>query len=124
MNNQTEQEFFKCFGIEKKAYKRKYELNFKTVKMPILKYPKITPRIALRLEEIILDDKKHLYSTKLTYFKTPNQKYRCNFNSDKAVGFGTLAVFGYEKKTKIEALLDLCIQLKDEIQNEVKELFQ
>lgn len=112
MNNQTEQEFFEAFEIEGEWLNR-FDWQNKTGKRAYV-YPKITPEIILGLEEIIAKKSSGLT---LNFDKNGMCWYLKDFGYETVLGSGIFY-------SRIDALLSLCIQLKDEIQNEVKELFQ
>lgn len=129
--NKIEQKFFKAFKIEPEII---YEYNFnlsnnpkystrakyvvidlckqgyKVESVKIIKlYPTITPEIILRLEDIIINKYYNLILNKA--------------EDDYPYQYETKDLFTDWCKTKEEALLSLCIGCKDEIQDQVKELF-
>ena len=134
-----EQEFFEAFGIPKMGCSRDDNpCTYKSEKWNKCKnegmecqenefnYPPITPEIVLGLEEIIIKNKKccdltihfikHGYGANGGYLYTflgylPTSK---NDTQIKIIASGN---------TRKDALLKLCIQLKHELQSEVKELF-
>ena len=72
-------------------------------------YPPITPEIVLKLEEIIIDK----------YFNLILNKAK----DDYPYQYETKDLFTDWCKTKKEALLSLCIGYKDEIEDQVRNLF-
>ena len=104
-----EQEFFEAFGIEPKIKYDEFNIDDEKVLMPYQEDPPITPKIVLGLEEIIIDKYYNL---------TLNKS-----NDDYPYQYETRDLFTDWCKTQKEALLSLCIGYKDEIQPEVKELF-
>lgn len=127
----TEERFYKAFGIEP-TYKSGYcdcdtsafcPFSDDEIIKPdckdcgyweIEELPRqITPEIILKLEEIILKKEYDLiydFNPAIGYCLSTG-RYSINFPS------------AYECITRIEALLEVCIQLKDEIQEEVKAVF-
>lgn len=124
MNNQTEQEFFEAFEINKKfidcanswcstnndGTKRKKPICYNpklgdygnkkclTCNANIMRYPKITPTVVLRLISIC-----------------------CRFHHDNECCY---LICGDSEEKIIEGILKDCIEFKTEIQEQVKELFQ
>lgn len=111
------EEFYKTFNIGKtrecsKRYECTYGVsehcekncNFTT---PLI-YPPITPEIVLGLEEIIINkyDSTEVFKNAYTIWFT-----------------GTEDALHVSGKTRQDALLKLCIQLKDEIQDQVRGIF-
>lgn len=89
-------------------------------------YPPITSDIVLGLEEIILDKHKARYSVSFSYNWNYNGRYyTCSYSANQCYcpydsKFKTSNPFNNKK----DALLSLCVQLKDEISEEVKALFK
>lgn len=87
-------------------------------------YPPITPEIVLELEDILIkhtfayinmEGRKIIENAPFGYIhKYGLYECHCGISSTHKIGKG---------KTRIESLLNLCIQLKDEIQDPVKVLF-
>lgn len=135
MNNQTEQEFFNTFDIPRKSQCKHSSDCDKCKECFIgLKYPPITPEIVLQLINIIVDKYNNIGFQKWYRGKKIGDKenskifYECLCGSELEI-FDSRPVELYypkyaEGETKQQALLKLCIQLKDEIQEQVKELFQ
>lgn len=129
-----EQEFFEAFGIEPircvteslltigHKCEQDYDDYVKRQKskglVNILEfiYPPITPEIERKLEEIII---KKYFSFGYAFDEKVKFKW-CAFYA-KDIKTDEVLCFG---KTRQEALLNLCIQLKDEIKEEVKECFR
>ena len=83
-------------------------------------YPPITSDIVLGLEEIIIDKFGDIYWDKKAIHKDGHQMYRCKctLKNDEIQAMWAIGT------TKKEALLDLCIYLKnDDIKYQVRELF-
>ena len=114
-----EKEFFEAFAIEKTGCKtcvygsKKWQdcKNEMGVACPEEKYtyPPITADIVLGLEEIIINKCYNLVLNKA--------------EDDYPYQYETKDFFTDWYKTQEEALLSLCIGLKDEIQHEVRNLF-
>ena len=145
-----EQEFFEAFGINKidghncipyNTIKNEceYIINGFTDSCSNCEhlekhYPPITPEIVLKLEEILLNTFQNFkYKTGIennTYSNGIKGVIGC-FCSNKIPFKGNNYFLGradsYEwagiGDNRLDALLNLCIQLKDEIQDQVRELF-
>ena len=108
-------DFFECFGIEPEMQEgREYDSEGNVCSWyPV--YPTITAEIVLKLEEIILNK-----GTGISYLNHDKGfEFRFSY-AYKNFEYMTKSSMG---KTRQEALLNLCIQLKDSIKDKVKELF-
>jgi hypothetical protein len=103
-----EEQFFEAMGIEADNSETAYFTG------RLGAYPTITDTIVLRLEDVIC------------------YKYGIFKKGYSQVGHGGTYKFGYSLPdkhlscygdTRLEALLRLCIQLKDEIREEVQDIF-
>lgn len=125
-----EQEFFEAFGIEKqykcdssKTHNKGGQYKglvcnsvCKECYFKVLEYPHITPEIVLGLIKIIIC-KDYTFNIWETDMFTNNDKYIANAsNSVRHDIYGRANTFN-------DTVLSLCIQLKHELQSEVKELF-
>ena len=83
-------------------------------------YPPITSDIVLGLEEIILDKfELNVLKQKDTFNNIQYSYYIHNYNSDEL----TDAYMEAHRYSRKDTLLYICIQLKDEIQYQVRALF-
>jgi hypothetical protein len=141
-NEQIEQEFFEAFGIEPTCERSCLDCpDFETSKNGIewanrpcpnnceflseRNYPPITPEIVLGLMQIILEyiDKKneeHVYHYFLTKYKVGNKYAFGMQHSENDEIIGEYPEYG---KTNEEAMLSLCLKLKDEIKEDIKKIF-
>lgn len=140
-----EQEFFKTFGIEEyRVCNHQRQHGFcamgKGCDNHSCKenkgYPPITPEIVLKLEEVLFNincSGVHM-SRCLGHHKSENGMTHCHFEwGYEAFDLGdyfesedkTYNDWHYESQNKdrTKALLSICIQLKDEIQEQVKAVF-
>jgi len=113
--DKIEKEFFEAFGTElKEPCKYSYSCGHAKPCCPRKKcLPPITADTVLRLEEIILD--KYVDSLILTKIKDRTFEYR--------IGYSNQWSNIVQDDTRKNTLLKLCIELKDEIYNEVRNLF-
>lgn len=112
-----EQEFFEAFGIEPKCITEEIGniLGFCNTAIKYI-YPPITPEIVLGLIKIIIS-KDYVFNIWETNMFTNNDKYIANAsNSVRHDIYGRSNTFN-------DTILSLCIKLKDEIQDQVRELF-
>lgn len=117
-----EQEFFEAFRIEPEMHEgRDYDSDGNICSW-YPEYPSITPEIVLGLVNIII-----------RYFMTDAVTFAFNENKQEyGVGIEFITEFAYEKpdiktaygKTFEECVLNLCIKIQSEIQNEVRKLFE
>lgn len=112
-----EQEFFEAFGIEP-VY---YAINKEIVDHPLYikdvdLYPPITSEIVLKLEEIFIDfDRIELVRiNKIMNLKTMEETHEYIYVLDENT---------FTADNRKDALLLMCMELKDEIQEEVRGLF-
>ena len=129
-----EQEFFKAFGIPKMGCSRDDNpCTYKSEKWNKCKnegmecqenefnYPPITPEIVLGLMKTIIKLRDNEQNTLLIIKNNKDNKYSwvLEENTEDYNNFTTEE----EYNSLEDCILSLCIQLKDEIQAQVKELF-
>lgn len=125
-------EFFEAFDIPKKTDKL-YGMN---LCYPIEEYPPITAEIREKLEEMILTEYSHISHVQKYGYPIMDKQNKKRVGTDwnyiyiveVYAGCDELDCQNYDRyegkgKTRQEALLNLCIDLKNEIYTEVKALF-